>query len=301
MKRKWIWALTALLLSVGFVLVKRVADKRPRVMARDVETPTLVVSPIADERAILVARDVEASLLEVSPDGQLLFAHSEAQQSATVIGLKEDLRVVIPVDYNPVSAFFSADSRRIYEIYNQPDVNADGIDVHFRISGHDARTGKSAREFVFPLSENIYGAYARGTEILVESKQKTWRLDERTLRVLGTRPQKRTTFDETLIPDGKTLFTLDAQHNTFKFKDLITHKLLWQIRDNEWNSVFSPDGRTVLTQKNNEIVARDTRTGDEQWRLRGPQSSVVALSPDEKTLYRSAQKRRIMEMAALNR
>lgn len=200
MKRKWIWVVAAAPLVVGLVFAKRLADKRPRLVALDVDTSALVISPVADNPAILMARDIYASLLEVSPDGQLLFAHSEAQQSATIIVLKNDSRSVIPADYNPVSAFFSADSRLIYEIYNQPDVNADGIDVHFRISGHNARSGKSAREFVFPLSENIYGAYARGTEIIVESQQKTWRFDERTLHVLGTRPQKRTASDSFFIP-----------------------------------------------------------------------------------------------------
>lgn len=45
MKRKWIWLLANVPLVFGFVLAKRLANKRPHLVARDIKISELIASP----------------------------------------------------------------------------------------------------------------------------------------------------------------------------------------------------------------------------------------------------------------
>ena len=270
MKRTWMWGLAALPVVVGLVFAQALADKRPR----------------------LVARGVVTSFLKFSPDGRLLFAHSPAQTFGVTIALKDGSRTQIPGDYNPETAFFSSDSRRIYEIFSLSEVNMEGIDVYYRIVGHDARDGKSATKFAFPSTGLLEDAYVRGDQIVVESSAKIWYLNARDMKVTGAQSRKQHLSSVHLLcPDGQTVCRRNqVPTDVWEFVDLPTGKLLWKLPlDDTGYPIFSSDGRLTLRKSGDQVIARDTRTGAEKWRLRGPQSSVIALAPDQSALYEARE------------
>ena len=272
MKRKWMWMLAVVSLFAGFVVAKRLADKRPR----------------------LVVRDVDASQLIFASDGTKMVARGNASAWSHIVDLSDGSQFSVPGDVNSRN-FFAPDGAKLYQLNTEWE-NPNGGKFHDVLVVRDAHTGRTEGEFRFASGANLYGAWWHNNEIIVESPRQTWHFRARDLRLVGTQKQRRTQAYAILCPDGRTLYwlqTTDAMGATpdvWKFADLNSGKILWS--DSKFGSSmreFSVDGHTSLWSDNAEeqieVVARDTRTGAEKWRLRGPQSSVVALSPDQSAVY----------------
>ena len=278
MKRKGILVVAVLPLVIGLFVAKRLADKRPNVVTHGVGFKS-------------------AKFLAISPNGERMFvwpyvapSDPNHDSSAQIVSLCDGSRVDVPVDSldsDWFGAFFSSDSQRIYQLSFHNDMIGDkGVDL-VRIS---ARDGRKKKEFLFAEVNEFYGFYARGNEVIAESPHRTWHLNANHLQILTLQTRNRSPdLDYGLLcPDGKTV--MKPNYYPDEFRDLETGKLLWRLPEEiPQNPKFSPDGRTLLTQKNGEVIARDTRTGIEKWRLRGPQSSVLALAPDESAIYEARE------------
>ena len=275
MKRKWIWSLAALPLIIFWVVAKPLADKRPQLVARDVDATGLVISP---DQSKALARGIAAT---------------------HIVNLKDGSQISIPGNDNSRN-FFSPDGKEIYQLSTErekqhPDKYRDSLVVR------DADSGRAQGQFQFANNANLYGVWWHGNEIIAESPRQTWHFDANTLRLLNAQPQHRTLQNRalqsvTLCPDGKTGAKIEEFGTDFyKFFDLDSGKMLWKLSNEEaMPSQFPPDGAVVLTQKIltrniGDFIARDLRTGAEKWRLRGPQSSVLALAPDESAIYEARE------------
>ena len=163
----------------------------------------------------------------------------------------------------------------------------------------DANSGRIEGKFRFPRNAELYGVWWHEEEIIAESPYQTWHFEPRTLHLVSTQRQHRTQTWSwrkqaycDLCPDGQTLHCMRLY--TREYIDLRTGKTLWKesndSRKGGENTVgYSANGRTVLMHKDKDVIARDTRTGKEQWRLRGLQSSVIALAPDQSAIYEARQ------------
>ena len=272
MKRKWLWALVALPLIVGFVFAKRLADKRPQLMARG----------------------IDGSNMLISSDGEWLFAPLEISDFVT--------GRLFGFDGQPLKFAPSHDSRPgvLTSIAALHRINVDGKsrqkseatleEVSFYAG--EVKLGATKKpdkkRFIFPgRDEDLYGVCVRDGEIIVESRLDTWHLNAKNLHVLREQKRQRALSHATLCPDGKTLFyDLDSEKGIYQFSDIETAKPLWKRQFGaRYNLRFSLDGRLLVTSENGVVIARDTRTGVEKWRLRGPQSPYIALAPDESAIY----------------
>ena len=272
MKSKWIWSLAALPLVVGLFVAKPLADKRP----------------------VLVARGIDGSNLLVSSDGEWLFA--KYTDSTYIIGR------VIGFDGNSLKFAQPSDSRlcvlsSIAALYR---INVDSVSrkksegtleelsFYSDESNFGATENPDKARFVFPgRDEDFYGVRVRNQEVIVESRLQTWHLDAKSLHVIRTQKRNRALSQMTLCPDGKTLFhDLDSEKGIYEFADIETAKPLWRRQLGAlYNLHFSLDGCLLVALENGVVIARDTRTGKEKWRLRGPQSSYFALAPDQSAIY----------------
>lgn len=272
MKRKWMLALATLPLIILLVFAWRLADKRPQ----------------------LVARDLKVAELWISPDGKSIVTHGDWSPKSHIIRLDGGSQVSIPTSNSEF--FFSPDGTKLYQL--NFEFEPQGEKFHQTLVLYDAASGRREGRFQFARSVLLYGALWRDGEVVVESDRQTWHFEARSLRLLGT--QKRNKLAQriaTLCPDGETIYWPIGQGkwNTspyiWTFADLRTGRILWSDGPKPVDVTpvgFSGDGRIVLWsggKSNGEVVARDTRTGVEKWRLRGPQSSVIALSPDASAVY----------------
>ena len=283
MKRKRIWVLAVVPLIVGFVFAKQLADKRPQLVARDVFADAGLIFS-GDEQRFAAVRDESAY----------------QRISAQIVGNFGAERIEVLTDSIDPFLFFSPDGKWIYQLdLDSYYGSTNDMGMDYRNPRPDEKIGLVGRNgldnqsratirFTFPgPQKDFYGAYLFDHEIVVESREKTWYLDANNLRILNTQVQKRSLTSVHLCPDGKTLYRRVYGHTDFwEFLDLPTEKTLWKLPDD--NSGFpkiSGDGRLSLRIEQGEVVARDTRTGVEKWRLRGPQSGVIALAPDQSAIY----------------
>ncbi len=275
MKRKWMWALAALPLVLGLVVAKRLADKRPR----------------------LIARGLDISGVTISPDGKRIIVRGDKGVKSQVIHLDNGPQFSIPGDANS-HFFFSPDATKIYQLnteWEKPETKQHVAVFHKELEVRDAYSGRLKGQFRFANDANLYGVTWQSDELIAESPRQTWHFDLGTLRVRNIQKQNRTQAHADLCPDGRTLYWLTsgkmhALSNAWEVADLNTGKILRNgAKFGETIIQFSADGHTALwfryDGKGYEVVARDTRTGIEKWRLRGPQSPAIALSPDESALY----------------
>ena len=265
MKRKWIWGLAIVPLIIGFIVAKSLADKRPRLVARGVNAKNLSMS--------------------ISPDGKWLYT---AGRTIEVAGNASFQFPLSETDFDGPTFFCENGTRLCQFSYEIPPCGF-GVSCHSVLSLRSARSGKVISRFDFPDSDstiNVYGASLQGNEIVVESQQKTWRFQVKNLRFLSLQKRQRTLPAAGLCPDGKTLYRGVIATKTLEFRDLHTEKLLWTIpQEISRSPQFSFDGALFLMRKKGEIIAYDTRTGKENWRFHGPQSSAIALSPDQSAIY----------------
>ena len=294
MKRKWLFAATLSVLVGAFIMAKNLSDKRPRFFA---SIP-------------------HAVQLTFSPDGRKLFVQ-QAEDRGEIIDVASKERTNI-AGVQPLSHrfFFAPNNEDImqfclagHETMNFATSEFNVTVVEPRICAYGGSYGKDL--FTFSLPTDCYGAYLRNGEIVCESRTSTStrNCDSYSYAggILSTTPRKRVLAgpafasggihpdDETivgaaLVPDGKTLWTY--RNGKYQFWDLNTQKPLWTLASYgsaniEEVPAFQPslDGRLILAQKDRSIVAYNTRTGTEQWRVFGPQSLAFALSPDERTIY----------------
>ncbi len=272
MKRKWMWAVATLPLVVGFVVAKRLVDKRPRV----------------------VARDVDASALIISRDEKRAVTRGNAAEWSHVIDLDDGSQFSIPGDINSHN-FFSPDGKKIYQLNTEWE-HQGSAKFHDVFVVRDSASGHTEGQYRFASGADLYGIWWDGDEIIAESPRQTWHFKARSLRLVSTQKQHRAQKYAILCPDGQTIYwdhqtdSMGAAPNVWEFADLHTGKIQWS--ESRFGSgvplEFSSDGRIVLWSggvQQSEIIARDTRNGTEQWRLRGPQSDVIALSPDQSAIY----------------
>ena len=272
MKRKWIWGLAALPLVVGLFVAKRLADKRPR----------------------LVARNIDGTNLLVATDGEWLFAKYNDSTSTTgrVIGFDGKLlEFARPSDSRlcvlaSIAALYRINVDR--ESRKKSEATLEELSFYTGESNFGATENPDKERFIFPgRDEDLYGVCVRGREIIVESRLNTWHLDAKNLHIISVQKRNRSLSHATLCPDGKTLFhDLDSAKGIYEFADIETAKPLWKRQLGAlYNLRFSLDGRLLITSKNGLVIARDVRSGTEKWRLLGPQSPYVALSPDQSAIY----------------
>lgn len=271
MKRKWLWLLAGVPLVVGLVLARRLADKRPR----------------------LVARGLKVSEMAISPDGKRIVVQGNWSAKSRIIRLDDGSQVSIPSSSS--AFFFSPDGTKLYQL--NFEFEHQGESFHQTLVLYDADSGRVEGRFQFERGLNLYGALWRDGEVVAESPRQTWHFEAHGLRLSGTQKRQPARRNATLCPDGKTLYWRSEEERmsttpmTLYFADLGSGKILWQGKLALVGGMplgFSVDGRTVLFsdgKRKGEVIARDTRTGAEQWRLRGPQSSVLALAPDQSAVY----------------
>ena len=291
MKRKWMLSLAALPLIVGLVVAKSLADENSRLVARDIFADAKLIFS-ADEKRVLAVRDESAY-------GRI---------SAQIVELPGESRVEVLTDSIDAFLFFSPNGQWVYQLdLDSYYGSTDDLGMDYRRPTPDEKIGivgrdalhdqsKATIRFTFPGSDkDFYGAYLHGREIIVESRQRTWHLDANDLQILSSQPRKRKLTYVRLCPDGETLChrvyrKVDNGTDFWEFLDLKTGKPLWKMPDdNTGFPQLSSDGQLLLKNKNGEVIARDTRTGAEKWRFRGPQSSVVALSPDQSAVYEARE------------
>ena len=289
MKRKTMVLLAVTPLIFGLIVAKRLADKRPRLVAR---LTTQLPSPKGSTRW------THAIALFVSPDGRHLFArdgYGFGQHIDLSAGSPIAFPLVVPITDISYGVWFSPDNQSIYMVSGYKPKGTGGQESawHRSIVARDARSGKLKRQFVLPLRIQLngnpfYGLRVSGDQTVVESRGKTWRLDANMLQLIGTQARQRPLTWVQLCPDGQTgyRFLAVAQSSGMEFFDLQSGRSLWKTaRLARYPAPFSADGRLVLTQENGVIFARETRTGKEQWRFQGPQSDVLALAPDQSAIY----------------
>ena len=154
-------------------------------------------------------------------------------------------------------------------------------------------TAKEDFDFKFASQEpqkdvDFYGVRVDVNEIVCESRLETRVLEAQNGQVIRVQKQHRTVINAQLVPDGKTLCQSNGSDlSRLFFFRMNDGKRLWK-----WNTGvflvsphFSQDGHLVMVFKNGMVVARDTQTGKETWRLRGLQSEVFALTPNGHALY----------------
>lgn len=274
MKRKWIWGLAALPLIVGLVFAKALADKRPQ----------------------LVLRGKNITALTISPDGKKALARDRNLESSWLIKLEEGQPYLIEGSADSVNCF-SPDGKKIYQLVTK--LFSDNPSVfHRALVVTDVYMNRKEGEFGFAPDATPYGVWWHDSEITVESASLTWRFEASSLKLKSTQKHNRPQRSATLCPDGQTIYwpvvsqTRNPKLSAWNFADLQSGKVLWSRPKNQTLAGFSVDGRTVLWSNgdaNVGVMAHDTRTGREKWRLRGPQSDVLALSPDEKFVYEARQ------------
>ena len=262
MKRKWIWGLAVVPLIAGFVFAKRLADKRPRLVARNVNTSTLTISPDGTKAVI---------------------------NGNHVVNLEDGSQITISGDVSSRSSF-SPDGKKIFQFNSERD-NPQSESYHEVLALVDSNSGQRQGRFSFADIPNVYGVWWRGDEIIAESPSQTLVFETRDLRLIRTQQRIRKRWHGFLCPDGQTIYALSAglSPENFEFADLDTGKILWKRAQPSGGHplTFSMDGQIVLwpDPQKGGVTALNTRTGVEKWRTRGPQSSVVALSPDESAIY----------------
>lgn len=195
------------------------------------------------------------------------------------------------------SFFFSPDGTKLYQLNLEFEHQSGSF--HQALVLYDADSGRREGQFQFESGIIIYSATWREGEIIAQSSFQSWRLNSRNLRLLATQNQnsKLVLPSIDLCPDGETLYwridkdNIGSKPHTWNFADRHTEKILWSDGP-KFNggapSGFSVDGHIVLSAggtPKGEVSARDVRTGKERWRLRGPQSSVLALAPGEGAVY----------------
>ena len=271
MKRKWVWALAIVPVVTAFIFAWRLADKRPRLVARGFKTAEVMIAP----------------------DGKKIVAFGGWSAHGQIVRLGDGSRT--PLSSGEPS-FFSPDGSQLYQLNFEMENGGKG--VHCTLVLCDADSGRKRARHQFESGVVLYGASWQGGEIVAESARQTWHLDARTLRIISTRKRafKLSPRNATLCPDGETFWFRDGENRIgmpmiVKFVDLRTGQELWQAEPVMKRGTplgFSGDGRTVLLSDNREpmeIIARHTRTGAEKWRMRGPQSFVLALAPDQSAIY----------------
>lgn len=268
MKRKWIWVLAIAPLIVGFVFARRLANKRPQ----------------------LLGRHMAAWHLLPSSDGEWLFVQYRDSDidNGRIVGMNGDLK---PSDSSLYVLPSLAMIQRVRTVKNSEGL-LEGVSFDPTDFDSNAPENRDKKRFMFlGARDDLYGACVRSEEIVVESRQQTWHLDSRNLHILATQKRKRSLTNVLLCPDGKTLIDdIDGEKGIYQFIDLETEKPLWKRRLGAYyNLNFSFDGRLLVVLENGVVIARDTRTGVEKWRLRGPKSWVLAVSPDESTVYEARE------------
>lgn len=234
-----------------------------------------------------MARDIAATDLTISADGTQLFARDNSQHFGQVLNLQHGSRANVRASDFNFTPIFSADKTRIYQL--QVNVNMNNgkpWDIPPALLAHDINSGKIKAIFDFSSEEDhFYGAFLQGDIVTVESKNKTWHLDSRNLQIISVEKQNRPVTYAILCPDSRTLYdVVTGDDARWEFTDLESGKLLWQKRTGALAG-FSVNGQDCLWQEDGEVIVCDTRTGAEKWRLRGPQSAVLALSPDENAVF----------------
>ena len=263
MKRKWIWGLAAVPVIIGFAFAQRLADKRPR----------------------LVARGVATSTLTVSPDGKKVLVNGNR-----IVNLGDGSQIIISGDVSSRS-YFSPNGKKILQFNSERDT-PQSEQSHNVLVLVNSNSGQRQGSFSFADILNVHGVWWNGDEIIAESPDQTLVFETRSLRLVHKQTQRRKNWYGFLCPDGHTIYWPSAgvAPEILEFADLNTGKILWsRTQVSSGNPLaFSPDGKTVLwpddTRKGG-VVALNTRTGKEKWRMHGPQSSVLALSPDESAIY----------------
>ena len=275
MKRKRVWVLAALLLCVVFACAKWLANKRP----------------------LLVGSGLDISEMTVSPDGERIVVPDKWGMKSQIIRLVDSSRISIPISTS-ASYFFSPDGTKLYQRNFYLDFDEQGESFHHTLVLYDAASGRVEGRFQFKRGVNLYGAAWRDGEVVAESARQTWHLAPSTLQLTSTQPRQSPHHSASLCPDGQTLYwrgdwlngqaRMGVNADTWSFADLNSGEILWNDPQRLGPLGFSTDGRTVLffdSRGESKIIARDTRTGAEKWRLRGPQSPIIALSPDQSAIY----------------
>ena len=287
MKRKWIWALAVVPLIAGLVLAKRLADKRPRLVAH---LKTSV--PVGGG----TSRAIHATNLFISPDGSRLFVRYLGEGFGDGVALTTGSVSRMPDPDIQHDVLFSADGRHFYHLDScRFDVSAKQDHRCQALSLFDARSGVLQKQFVIPKTahvayKNFYGTALAQGQLVLEGRGHTWRLDPNDLRVVGVYPNQHTLRMGHFCSDGKTLSLLQINRAnnalTAQFFDLQSEKLLWQMPlEENWKFATSSDGRIALSLEHRVVISRDLRTGAEKWRLPGPQSHVLAVAPDQSAIY----------------
>ena len=265
------WGLAVVPLIAVLVFSWRLTNKRPHLVARGLSIAELTIAP--DEKSIVVSENGWS-------------------QKSQIIRLDSGSRTSIPTSVSEL--FFSPDAKNLYQL--NFEFERQNEKFHQTLVFYDAVSGRRKGRFQFDRGVLLYGATWRDGEIVVESDRQSWHFEAQSLRLIGTRTRNRLARrNATLCPDGETIYwsigqgKWDTRPYIWTFADLRTGKILWSDGPKPADVApvgFSPDGRVVLWPSGkSEIVARDTRTGVEKWRLRGPRSSVVALSPDANAVY----------------
>ena len=168
-------------LIVGFVLAWRLAEKRPRLVARGFNVVDLVISP----------------------DGKRAVGQSNGATLNHVVDLDDGFQSSIAGNYSRNS--FSPDGKKIYQLNTEWE-NPKSREIYDVLVLCDADSGRTKNQFRFASGANLYGVWWHSNELIAESPRQSWYFDARTLRLIRTEKQRRTQTYAFLCPDGQTLY-----------------------------------------------------------------------------------------------
>ena len=283
------WLLAALPMVVSLFFAESFVGKRPHIVAH---LTTSVPEGGGTKR-------IYATDLVMSPDGKKLFVRYNNARMGQIIALDTGSVTPLPDSNGNYSVFFSTDSRNLYQMEDYssaPSVKETfGREV---FSLRDARTGALKSRFIDFKSIDliltgegmIYGSALHQNRVVLGLGERTVFLDPNSMQVLGTSRNKGVFKNDGWLCAGGEIFYSPSATQAVDFFDLKTKKLLWQLPLNtDWKFAISSDGRLVVTPERGFVVARDLRTGQEQWRFRGPRSQVLTVAPDQSVIYEARE------------
>jgi WD40 repeat protein len=149
----------------------------------------------------------------------------------------------------------------------------------------DVASGKQALEFSRPNSGGglIFSPDGKllGRITTDIPDRQFWDLEK--LRPVPAIPGSELAWPEAFSPDGKTWVTREGG---LKLYDLGSGRAIWTVREARGDSplcaAFSPDGRTIATGLEEEVVLWEVATGQERGRFKGldEQAMRLVFSPD---------------------
>jgi WD40 repeat protein len=135
-------------------------------------------------------------------------------------------------------------------------------------------------------------------QIVVSTDRATYAVDAKTLRVVRRYRVGSPRSDAAISPDGGTLALRDPS-GSLRLLDLRTGRMrtLEGARAGEFGiGVFSPDGRTLATWDESDVILWDVRTGlpTERFEGHGGDAGAQVFSPDGRTLYTAGEDSKVI-------